>query len=307
MKKITLQITILLLSFSLTSCYTEVFVDEPVFENRALQTELLLESYDLWYIDIQETVGSGEVPFLETAFTLSFNGGILTANNNLVNIGKTGSGFGIAVGNYAGLSDLVEIRHDLDGLWQLEVIPLGGNRMELYDPRSDTSYFLYGYRRAAFDYDALFYDNIHYFLQEYIAWEKIFTSDTGALNEFDQEQFLQFSVGLNTDAFRSSIDSPGTPLNLLQWDYEGFYTVYDVPGEPEMKTLTLDYNFLGDDYFELYVLDDQTIELYHVSSGTLYEFRGRGYQQILKSESSSGKKRLRKKLPEMKVSRKRPQ
>jgi hypothetical protein len=307
MKRITLQITILLLSFSLTSCYTEVFVDEPVFENRALQTELLLESYDLWYIDIQETVGSGEVPFLETAFTLSFNGGILRANNNLVNIGKTGSGFGIAVGNYAGLSDLVEIRHDLDGLWQLEVIPLGGNRMELYDPRSDTSYFLYGYRRASFDYDALFYDNIHYFLQEYIAWEKIFTSDTGALNEFDQEQFLQFSVGLNTDAFRSSIDSPGTPLSLLQWDYEGSYTVYDVPGEPEMKTLTLDYNFLGDDYFELYVLDDQTIELYHVSSGTLYELGGRGYQQILKSDSSAGKKRLRKKLPEMNVSRKRPQ
>lgn len=307
MKKSILQITILLLSISLTSCYTEVFVEEPIFEDRALQTELLLESYDLWYIDIQETIGQGEVPFLETAFTVSFNGGILTANNNLVNIGKTGSGFGIAVGNYAGLSDLVEIRHDLDGLWQLEVVRLGGNRIELYDPRSDTSYFLYGYSRASFDYDALFYDNIHYFLQEYIAWEKVFASDTGALNEFDEEQFLQFSDGISTFAFRSSIDAPGTALSQLRWDYEGFYTIYDVPGEPAMKTLTLDYNFLGDDYFELYILDDQTIELYHVSSGTLYEFRGRGYQQILKSESSAGKKRLRKKLPEMKVSRKRPE
>ena len=34
------------------------------------------------------------------AFTLSFLDGVLYANNNLVDIGITGNGFGVPVGNY---------------------------------------------------------------------------------------------------------------------------------------------------------------------------------------------------------------
>jgi len=51
-----------------------------------------LQSYDLWYVDINETRGNGEVPFLQRAFTLSFINGALYANNNIVGIGKTGDG-----------------------------------------------------------------------------------------------------------------------------------------------------------------------------------------------------------------------
>jgi len=65
------------------------------------------------------------------------------------------------------------------------------------DPYNDTSYFLDGYQRSSFNYDYVFYDNIHYFLQEYEAWEKIYTSNTGALNEFDNENYLQFLSGGN--------------------------------------------------------------------------------------------------------------
>ena len=53
-------------------------------------------------------------------------------------------------------------------------------------------------RNASFDYDFVFYDNIHYFLQEYEAWEKTFTSELWVLlNEFDNENYLQFLAGGN--------------------------------------------------------------------------------------------------------------
>ena len=43
----------------------------------------------------------------------------------------------------------------------------------------------------------------------------------------------------------------------------------------------------ADELFELNVLTDQLIELYHPSSGTFYEFTGRGYIQYLRSEDGS--------------------
>ena len=213
-------------------------------------------------------------------------------------IGKTGNGFGVDVGFYDPLVGAVEIDHDVDGRWILDVFAVNVNTIELYDPRSDTSYYLRGFRRSNFDYDLVFYDNIEYFLQEYNAWEKVYTSEEGAINDFDDENFLQFFP----DFFRSSVDGVGTPINNLQWDYEGNYQVYDVPNDETLKTLTLDYDFLGNDYFELYVIDDSTIELYHPSSETVYEFRGRGYIQYLKSgTSSTGKKRTKTKNPVMNV------
>lgn len=307
MKQLLTYSAMILLVLSLPSCTTEVWVDDGVSGVSPSQTRQLLESHDLWYVDIHATQGPGEVPFLQTAFTLTFDRGTLLANNNLVGIGKSGDGLGIPIGTYAPLNGVVEIYHDLDGLWDLEVFPAGSHGLELYDPHTDTSYFLEGYSRAGFDYDRLFYDNIHFFLQEYTAWEKTYASESGALNDFDAEQFLQFQAGGTSDVFRSSLDVPGTPLAALLWDYEGVYTVYDVPGDPELKTLTLDYDFTGNDYFELYVLDDRTIELYHPSSGTVYGFGGRGYRQFLKEGSESARKRTRRNLPVMQVKRQRPQ
>ncbi|MDC6353020.1 MULTISPECIES: nicotinic acid mononucleotide adenyltransferase [unclassified Robiginitalea] len=304
--KITI-LPLLLLTFLLHSCYTELWVEEPApVADVPVSARQVLEAYDLWYVDIHATRGSGEVPFLQHAFTVSFDRGALLANNNLVGIGKTGNGLGIQVGWYDTAGGIVAIDHDIDGLWDLDVYVLGNARVELYDPQTDTSYFLHGYQRGQFDYDGLFYDNIHYFLQEYSAWEKTFASDAGALNDFDREHFLSFPALGNRDEFRSSEDLPGTPIQALVWDYQGRYTVYNVPGDPSLKTLTLDYEFMGNDYFELYVIDDGTIELYHPDSGTLYEFSGRGYRQFLKDAGTDLRKRRAETLPDMHVSRKRP-
>lgn len=289
-----------------TSCYTEVFIEDDFIVESAFNTDQVLQSYDLWYVDINATEGNGEVPFLQRAFTVSFDNGVLLANNNIVGIGKTGGGLGIDVGSYATLSGVVEIDHDIDGLWALEVYAVNNNTIELRDSRSRTSYFLNGYRRSNFDYDRVFYENITYFIQEYDAWEKTFTSEVGAINEFDDENYLQFFSD-NGGVFRSSIDRTGTPLSSLQWDYEGKYEVFDTNDET-LKTLTLDYDFMGNDYFELYVIDDGTIELYHVASETIYEFGGRGFAQYLKTKEANGKvdkKRVKSSNKKMNVTRQR--
>lgn len=300
--KAKLLFGIVLIGTLMSSCYTEVIVEEEFIEDSAFNTDLVLQSYDLWYVDINQTRGNGEVPFLQRAFTISFDDDVVYANNNIVGIGKTGNGLGIDIGYYSTLRGAVEIDHDVDGPWLLEVFAVNGNAIELYDGRSNTSYFLRGYQRNNFDYDLVFYDNINYFIQEYDAWEKVFTSEEGAINDFDNENFLQFLPGF----FRSSIDAVGTPISNLQWDFEGDYQVYDVENDETLKTLTLAYDFMGNDYFELYVINDSTIELYHPDSETIYEFRGRGYQQYLKSgKGSEAKKRTKTSNPVMKVKRKR--
>ncbi|MCB0373466.1 MAG: nicotinic acid mononucleotide adenyltransferase [Muricauda sp.] len=304
MKNGKLLFGILMIGFLASSCYTEVILDDDYVEVTPVNTALVLESYDLWYVDINATKGNGEVPFLQRAFTITFDRGTVYANNNLVGIGKTGNGLGIDVGTYGTYSGEVEVNHDVDGLWVLDVYKVNGNTLELYDARSNTSYFLKGYYRNTFDYDLVFYDNIHYFLQEYEVWEKTYTSEVGAINEFDEENYLQFFSD-DGGYFRSSVDGQGIPLSNIQWDYEGDYVVYDVAGDATLKTLTLDYDFLGNDYFELYVINDSTIELYHVASGTVYEFTGRGYIQYLKSNDGSGKKRSKIENPTMNVTRQR--
>ncbi|MGB5273252.1 MAG: nicotinic acid mononucleotide adenyltransferase, partial [Flavobacteriaceae bacterium] len=138
--------------------------------------------------------------------------------------------------------------------------------------------------------------------QEYEVWEKVYASDGGALNDFDRENYLQFFPSY----FRSSVDEVGTATGALQWDFVGDYQVYDTENDETLKTLTLAYDFLGNDYFELYVINDVTIELYHVASGSVYEFRGRGYQQYLKSgKGTVDKKRTKTVRPVMKVKRSR--
>nr|WP_299386689.1 nicotinic acid mononucleotide adenyltransferase [Allomuricauda sp.] len=305
MKNGKLLLGILSLGLLVSSCYTEVIIEDEFIEESPVNTALVLESFDLWYVDINATKGNGEVPFLQRAFTLSFDRGVLLANNNLVGIGKTGNGLGIDVGSYGTLFGAVEIDNDVDGTWVLDVFAVNSHSLELYDSRSNTSYILRGYQRNGFDYDQIFYDNIHYFLQEYEAWEKTYTSKLGAINDFDEENFLQFVAGNNGDFFRSSIDGSGTAIPNLQWDFEGDYEVFDVANDPTFKTLTLDYDFLDNDYFELYVIDDNTIELYHVDSGTVYEFQGRGYIEYLKGNKKVGKKRSKVKNSIMNVTKQR--
>jgi len=288
MKTIKLLFAFALSATMFTSCYTEVIVDEY---NPAPQISLnqLLNSYELWYVDINATKGYGETPFLQKAFTISFRNGSVYANNNIVGLGSTGNGFGIKVGNYDAFDMILDVYHVIDGFETFDIYQIDNNTIELYNPNNDTSYFLDGYQRNNFDYDFVFYDNIHYFLQEYNAWEKVYTSNYGALNEFDNENFLQFLAGGNDSEFRSSQDPKGTNVNSLYWDYTGLYGVGNVAGNNKLKTLTLDYDYFDNEYFELSVINDGRIELYHNASGTAYEFVGKGYIQFLKTTDTKGK------------------
>lgn len=301
MKTIKLLSGFALIALLFTSCYTEVVVDDYAYDNyqEPITVNQLLNSYELWYVDINETIGYGETPFLQMAFTVSFRNGNLYANNNLVGIGSQGNGYGIQIGYYNAYNMILDIDHDIDGYDSFDVYQIDYNTIELYNPFNDTSYFLHGYQRANFDYDYVFYDNIQYFLQEYEAWEKTYTSNFGALNEFDNENFLQFLSGGNDNNFRSSQDPEGTNPNNLYWDYSGLYGVGNVSGNMYLKTLTLDYDYFDNEFFELSIINDQRVELYHPSSGTVYEFTGRGYIQYLKvgqtkdnNKTSGDKKRV---------------
>lgn len=288
MKTAKLLLSVVLITTLFTSCYTEVIVDDFV-EAPVVNVNQVLNSHELWYVDINQTVGFGEVPFLQKAFTISFINGVVYANNNLVGIGSSGDGFGIDVATYNANNMILDVNHDIDGFTTFDVFIVDGNTIELYNPTTDTSYFLDGYQRNTFDYDFVFYDNIHYFLQEYEAWEKTYTSEMGVINEFDNENYLQFLSGGNDSTFRSSQDGFGTVVNNLVWDYTGMYGIADIAGNLNLKTLTLDYDFFDNEFFELSVIDDSTIALYHPSSDTVYEFEGRGYIQYLKRSNAKEK------------------
>ncbi|SEK75250.1 hypothetical protein SAMN04487910_1026 [Aquimarina amphilecti] len=299
MKTLKLLSAFILGSIFLTSCVAEVVVEEDVFiEEPAITLNELLSTYEIWYVDIERTQGNGEIPFLQKAFTVSFKNGTFYANNNLVGIGNNGNGFGLDVGYYNTFRMEVDISHDIDGTYSLNVTQFGNNEIRLYDNVTNTSYYLIGYQRNTFDYDKVFYDNIHYFLHEYVTWEKVYTSDFGALNEFDNENYLQFLYYGSGDNFRSSEDVNVSNINDIYYDYDGYYQVNDVPNNFYMKNLTLDYDYLGNEYFELTVINDSKIELLHHASGTIYEFVGRGYLQFKSSKdgkpSQNNKKRLKK-------------
>jgi len=200
---------------------------------------------------------------------------------------------------------ILDVHHTVDGFSTFDVYQIDSNTIELYNPNNDTSYFLDGYQRSNFDYDFVFYDNIHYFMQEYEAWGKTYTSMVGVLNEFDNENFLQFLAGGNDSTFRSSQDDIGTNVNNLYWDFVGDYAIGDIGGEMYLKTLTLDYDYFDNEIFELTVINDALIELYHPSSGTYYEFEGRGYIQYLEAhDGSTGKSASSEKLRKQKTDKK---
>ncbi|MEJ6792496.1 MAG: hypothetical protein QNK89_07140 [Lacinutrix sp.] len=90
MKTVKLLSVFALIATLLTSCYTEVIVEDDYVNNvpQGLTINQLLNSYKLWYVDINETIGYDESPFLQIAFTVSFRNGTLYGYNNLVGIGS---------------------------------------------------------------------------------------------------------------------------------------------------------------------------------------------------------------------------
>jgi hypothetical protein len=298
MRTLKLLFATLIISISFTACSVVV---EDDFHDNYVNLEDVVTAYDLWYIDYNQTTGNGDVAFLSKAFTISFINGKMFANNNLVGIGSTGNGYGIQIGYYNTFNGYLEVDHNLDGYYDFDVIQISRDRIRLKDNFNNVTYYLEGYQKYNFDFDQVFYDNIEYFLQEYAAWEKTYTSQTGALNEFDNENFLAFTPE-NLTTFYSSQDDNGTNIANIYWDYIGGYDVANVQGYDNLKILTLDYDSWGTEEFELSVINDRKISLYHIDSGTTYEFSGKGYIQYKKSSlanktentvSNDGRKRTK--------------
>lgn len=282
MKTLKLLFTIIITGTLLNSCttvYNDGFVDDfqPTLEE-------VVSGYDLWYVDYHRTTGSGDVPYVSRAFTLSFINGILYANNNIADIGRTGNGLGIDVGTYNSFNGVLETNHDLDGVNDFEVTVLSNNEIRLYSFRENVNYYLIGYNTNNFDYDRLFYENIEYFLQEYMTWEKV-DARGGNPNAFDDENYLQFTPE-NITTFYSSQDEFGTQIANINWDYVGGYEIFDVNGFEDLKILALNYDNGDIEEFELSVVNDGRVSLYHYNSETTYDFSGRGFVQYLKGEKT---------------------
>jgi len=269
MKTIKITFLLLLTAFTFSSCV----VIESDYDNNNITLNELLQSSDLWYIDYNQTTGSNDTRFMSLAFTLSFENGKIYANNNLVGLGSVGSGYGDQIGFYSTNGDVLTIDHDLDGYIDFEVYQVSNNRIKFADLDRNVTYTLIPYSVNNFDYTKIFNDNIEYFLQEYVTWEKTGTFD-GNQNDFDNENFLAF-IPQHVSAFKSSQDLTGTTITNLLWDFQGDYQIFDVQGTDTLKVLTLNYNGTDTEEFELSVLNDGKIELYHISSETYYEFNGR--------------------------------
>lgn len=77
---------------------------------------------------------------------------------------------------------------------------------------------------------------------------KTYTSNFGALNEFDNENYLQFLSGGNDSTFKSSQDIGISNPNTIFWDYTGVYGIQNIPGNLYLKTLTLDYDYFDNEF-----------------------------------------------------------
>ncbi|WP_139957478.1 hypothetical protein [Flavicella sediminum] len=283
-------------SILLISCeqvyYEEVYVEEVPLNSQ------VVEDYDLWYVDYHRTEGNQTIPFLTRAFTISFVNGNLYANNNISGIGITGNGYGIEVGSYDPFYTNLRTDHTIDGFHNFEIEQLSLNEIRIYNAYTNSAYYLIGYNLNDFDYDKLFYENIEYLLQDYEVWGKENTSNTGAVNDFDNENFLQFTPENNT-TFYSSNNVYGTEIGNIDWSYVGGYEVYDVDGYEDLKVLILDYSNGDIETFELSVVNDTTVELYHIASETVYTFKGINFIQYLKGttkKKSTNSDRVREKI-----------
>ncbi len=284
-----MKTTKLLFAFIIAITFSSCIIEEDLYYGNDVSLEQVLTANDIWYVDFHRTTGTGDVPFISKAFTLSFLNGSLYANNNLVGIGSTGAAYGTRIGYYDTNRDYLEVRHNLDGYIDLDVVVVSPYEIRLVDRLTNVTYYLEGYSKNTFDFDQVFYDNIEYFLQEYVAWEKTYTSNTGALNAFDNENYLAFTPE-NITTFYSSQDTNGMNIDLINWDFVGNYTIYDVNGYDNLKILTLDYDNTDNEELELTVINDGAIELYHVASGTTYRFGGEGFIQYLRTAQGAVKK-----------------
>lgn len=300
MKIIKLLFVTLLFASLTVSCSSTGNIEDDNY----VTLEQVVRSYDLWYVDIHKTQGSGEVPFIQNAFTLSFINGNLYANNNLAGIGSTGNGLGVVIGTYNTNRGILEINHSKNGYYNLEVILISNDIIKLRDNKTNVTYYLEGYKADRFDYNKLFFENIEYFLQEYNVWEKVFVSKEGTTNAFDNENFLAFEQK-NTTTFYASRDKVGTAIANLKWNFTGKYEIFDVNNTNEIKILTLNYNTGDKEEFELSVINDETVQLYHVTSKTTYKFQGREFLQYLRPSSTSiSKTKERNKIIRKSVDRK---
>ena len=73
MKTIKLLLGFALTATLFTSCYVDLADNDYDYVDNSSTISLnqLLGSYELWYIDINQTLGYGETPFLQMAFTLN--------------------------------------------------------------------------------------------------------------------------------------------------------------------------------------------------------------------------------------------
>ena len=72
MRTLKLLFATMIIGIAITSC--SVVVDEfndPYYVN----LEDVVTEYDLWYVDYNSTTGTGDVPFISKAFTVSFING----------------------------------------------------------------------------------------------------------------------------------------------------------------------------------------------------------------------------------------
>ena len=116
------------------------------------------------------------------------------------------------------------------------------------------------------------------------AWEKISTVG-GVANAFDNENYLAFTPE-NITTFYSSQDNVGTNIDTIDWSYVGGYEIFDVTDYQDLKILTLNYDDGDIEEFELSVVNDGKVSLYHYNSETTYDFSGRGFVQYLKGEKN---------------------
>jgi len=294
MKSLKLLFILILTGITFSSC--NVLLEDNYYDD-TISLEEIVAGYDLWYIDYHRTTGNGDVPFLSKAFTVSFLNGRMYANNNIVDIGRTGNGLGVQVGDYSTRGGYLETNHNFDGGFDFDVYEISSNEIKIRDTYNNVTYYLIGYQRNNFDYDKLFYENIEYFLQEYVAWSKESASG-GVPNLFDDENYLQFTPE-NITTFYSSEDANGTNIDAIDWSFVGDYQIYDVTGYNDLKILTLNYDGGSIEEFELSVINDDEIRLYSVDSQTTYDFTGRGFIQYLKSGKqkksvrNSGRKRTK--------------
>jgi len=278
MKKITI---ILLTILSLTAC-NKTYREDDWQDTHQIDLTDLVQSYDLWYVDIERTEGPGNVSFMSKAFTMSFMPNYeVYANNNIVGLGISGNGYGISTGTYQVFDrdHIISINDDIDGIYDFEVVQISQNEIKLVSRSENVSYYLTGYQKSDFDYDALFYDNITYFLQEYEAWTKTFTNILSPSEPFVNENHLTFYVEGNDNVFESS-ESPVTIApTQIYWDYTGTYEVLNAR-QNNRKELYLYYDLdNSQETFLLTIIDDQHIRLQNTLTDNVYEFEGHGYIQ----------------------------